>query len=61
MKLTELYKQTPVSRHAEIVVSGDRAFFENNEYLLVGDELVLIRDGKPINPDLAAIKKKLGI
>ena len=43
MNLVELYKQTPVKRHSEIIVSGERAFFDDEEYILQFDgELKLI-------------------
>jgi hypothetical protein len=29
MNMVGLYEQTPVERHQEIVVSGDRLFFDN--------------------------------
>ena len=69
MKLVELYKQTPVARHPEIIVSGERVFFDGEEYILQGDgELKLVRDEKALTTqiaslkaDLAAIKTKLGV
>ena len=32
MNLVELYKQTPVKRHSEIIVSSDRLFFDGEEH-----------------------------
>lgn len=62
MNLTELYKQTPVERHSEIVTSGDRLFFDNEEYLIRGDgELRLIRSQKGLEEKLALIDTKLGV
>jgi hypothetical protein len=44
MNLTELYEQTPVERHSEIVISGYRLFFGGEEYIVDSEgELKLIR------------------
>ena len=69
MKLVELYQQTPVARHSEIIISEDRLFFDNEEYILSPyGELKLVRDEKALTTqiaslkaDLAAIKTKLGV
>lgn len=44
MNLIQLYEETPVGRHSEIVISGDRLYFDNQEYIidLYGD-LNLVR------------------
>jgi len=34
MNLADLYAQTPVEKHHEIIVSGDRVFFEGEEFIL---------------------------
>lgn len=71
MNLKELYDQTPVAGHADILVSGDRVYVRSSEgveeYLLLPDgEIRLLRSDK-VNPiaglrqDLANIKAKLGI
>jgi hypothetical protein len=45
--LKELYDQTPVARHPEIVVSRERVFFNDEEYVIVGGgELRLVRSQK---------------
>lgn len=69
MNLAELYKQTPRERHQEIVVSGNRLFFDGEEYVIGGDgELRLIRSDKDVRQRIEAIlagvvalKSKLGI
>ena len=79
MNLKDLYEQTPVSQHASIVVSGDRVYVRTDdgtdEYLLRGQELVLMRSDKLVEEritkrletslggrmgDIAKIKAKLG-
>lgn len=61
MNLIELYEQTPVERHSEIIVSGDRLFFDDEEYFIQPDgELKLIRSNKSLEEGLAEIKGKLG-
>jgi len=62
MNITQLYAQTPVERHHEIIVSGDRLYFENQEYILGADgELKLARSQKGLEQGLAQIATKLGI
>ena len=70
MNIMELYAQTPVERHHEILVSGDRVFFENEEYVIDAEgELKLIRSqkglvlslSKELEQHLAQIETKLGI
>ena len=62
MNLIELYKQTPVARHSEIIVSGERVFFDSEEYVLQPDgELKLVRSEKELKQKLTAIEAKLPI
>lgn len=62
MNLVELYEQTPVEKHRDIVVSGDRVFLDDEEYVLTSDgELRLIHSDKESKADIKAIKSKLGI
>ena len=62
MNLVELYQQTPVKRHSEIIVSSDRLFFDDEEYILQPDrELKLVRSEKKLKQKLAAIEAKLAI
>ena len=62
MNIVELYKQTPVARHSEIIVSSDRLFFDGEEYVLQGDgELKFIRSEKELKQKLTAIEAKLPI
>lgn len=62
MRLPDLYQQTPVARHAEIVVAGDRVFFDGEEYLLQPDgNLRLVRSQKGVEQKLEQIAAKLGI
>jgi len=62
MNLVELYKQTPVKRHSEIIVSNERVFFDGEEYILQPDgELKLIRSGKNLKQKLTTIADKLGV
>ena len=52
----------PTERHAEIVVSGDRLFFEEEEHLIRGDgELRLVRSQRGLEEKLDRIETKLGI
>lgn len=66
MNLAELYEQTPVERHQDIKVVGDRVFIKDIdgdvvEYLLDGQgELWLVRSDKKLKGDVAAIKNKVG-
>ena len=48
MNLVQLYAQTPVERHHEIIVSGNRLFFDNEEHIIEGEEseLRLVRSDK---------------
>ena len=62
MNIVELYKQTPVKRHSEIIVSNERVFFDGEEYVLQPDgELKLIRSEKKLKQKLTAIEAKLPI
>lgn len=62
MNVAELYDKTPVERHQEIVISGDRLFFDGEEYIIRGDdELRLVRSQKGVEQKLAQITTKLGI
>ena len=62
MNLTQLYAQTPVDRHHEIVVSGGRLYFENEEYVLDGDgELKLVYSQNGLEQALAQIETRLGV
>jgi hypothetical protein len=61
MDLIQLYQKTPVERHPEIVVSGNRLYFEGEEYMLVGEEqeLKLIHSHKAIEERLDRIENTL--
>ena len=62
MNIVELYKQIPQDRHQEVVVSGDRLFFDGEEYIVEGEgELKLIRSQKGLEQRLAQIEAKLDI
>ena len=62
MNLVELYKQTPPERHQDIVISGDRLFFDGEEYVIEGDgELELVRSQKGLEQYLRQIGAKLGV
>ncbi len=66
MKLTELYAATPVEKHADIRVSGERVIVHSDdvyeEYLIDSSgELWLARSNRKEIQDIAAIKSKLGI
>lgn len=71
MNLTELYTETPVQEHGNIIVVGDRVYVRSadgtEEYVLLSNgEVKLVRSDKTnpmaaIRQDLAAIKTKLGI
>lgn len=66
MNLVELYAETPVERHKDIKVVGDRVFVRDAdgdiaEYLTLEDgELWLVHSNKALNEDLKAIRNKLG-
>lgn len=66
MNLVDLYEQTPVKRHRDIKVLGDRVLVKDTdgdiiEYLLLEDnELWLIRSDKKLKAAVEAIKKKVG-
>ncbi len=63
----ELYEQTPVKRHGDIKVVGDKILVKDangdvTEYLISeGDELWLVRSDREQKQDIKAIKSKLGI
>lgn len=67
MNLVELYEQTPVERHKDIKVVGDRVLVKDvdgsvDEYLISeSEELWLVRSDREQKQDLKAIKSKLGI
>ena len=62
MDLVQLYQQTPVARHPEIIVSNDRVFFDDEEYIIQPDgELKLVRSEKELKQKLTAIEAKLPI
>lgn len=62
MNLRELYDQTPAEHHHEIVVSGDRVFFNGEEYIIPDEgELKLIRSQKWLEQKLSQITTQLGI
>ena len=60
MNIVEFYAKTPVERHLEIVVSGDRLYFDNEEYvILANDELKLIHSHKELEKNIASVKATL--
>ena len=61
MNLIELYQQTPVARHSEIIVSSDRLFFDGEEYIITGidGELRLVRSEKELKQRLARIEDRV--
>ncbi len=62
MNLVQLYETTPVERHQEIVVSGGRLFFDNEEYTIKGDgELRLVHSHKELLNKVDQIRAKLGV
>ena len=67
MNIIELYEQTPVERHKDIIADGNRILVSDEEgditeYLLDGvGELWLVRSDKKLRADIAAIKSKLDI
>ena len=62
MNIVELYEKVPVARHSEIVVSGDRLYFEDEEYVSAADgELKLVHSQKKLEQRLARIETKLGV
>ena len=67
MNLNELYRLTPLERHGDIKVVGDRVFIKDaggtvDEYLIIrDDELWLIHSDREQKETLNAIKSKLGV
>lgn len=62
MKLTDLYQQQPPGRHQEIIVLGDRVFFDGEEFAIGADgELRLLRSQKALTQKIDAIRAKLGV
>ena len=61
MDLVQLYQQTPVARHPEIIVSNDRVFFDDEEYIIHQPdwEFKLIRSEKNLVQRLTVIGAKL--
>ena len=60
MNITELYDKIPVERHSEIVVSGDRLYFDGEEYAIRQDgELKLLHSHKGLEKDIASVKATL--
>lgn len=60
MNIVELYKQVPAERHSEIVVSGDRLFYDGEEYVIGDDgELKLVHSHKGVEQKL--VTTKLGV
>lgn len=66
MNLAELYEKTPIARHKDIKVSGDKVFVKDtdgsvDEYLVVDDgELWLVRSDREVKRDVKAIRDRLG-
>ncbi len=67
MNLTELYAATPVEKHGDIRVVGERVIVRSSdggydEYFLdASGELWLARSNRKEIQDFAAIKSKLGL
>lgn len=62
MNIVELYEQIPLERHQEIIVSGDRLFFDSEEYIIEGDgELKLVHSDKELLNKVDQIRTKLGV
>lgn len=50
MNIAELYEKMPVERHQEIVISGDKLFFDCEEFLIDRDgELRLVHSQKGLD------------
>ena len=66
MNIVELYEQTPVDKHGDVKVLGDKVFVRDadgnvTEYLILeDDELWLVRSDKALKADVKIIKDKLG-
>lgn len=61
MNLIELYQQTPVEKHKDIIVREDQVYIRDVDgarltYLIVDEELVPIA----VDKDVKDIKKKVG-
>ncbi|HEY40740.1 MAG TPA: hypothetical protein G4O18_02650 [Dehalococcoidia bacterium] len=60
MNIVELYELVPQERHSEVVVSGDRLFFDGDEYIIEGeDELRLVHSQKELEQQLTRIETRL--
>ncbi len=63
MNIAQLFASTPAARHAEIVVAGDRVFFENEEFIAEGEsrQLRLVRSDKALRQTVGQVAAKLGV
>ena len=62
MKIEDLYAQTPVDKHRDIIVLDGRLYFENEEYIIESnDELRLVHSQKQVEQQLDQIRTKLSI
>ncbi len=60
MNIVDLYKQTSVDKHPDIIVIGDRLFFDNEEYILSPDgDLRLLRSDKEMKQKIITIEANL--
>lgn len=62
MILKDLFDQTPVANHNEIVTQGDRVYHNGKEYLVDQDgKLTLIRDWGKTDTNIVNIATKLNV
>jgi hypothetical protein len=60
MTISELYSQIPPDKHHEVVVSGDRLYYDGDEYIIHSeDEITLIRTQKTLEQKLEEIKSSI--
>lgn len=59
MNIIELYQKVPTERHHEIVVTGDRLFYDEEEYFIdLEGNLVLIHSHKRLENRLETLVQK---
>ena len=60
MNIVELYEKAPVERHHEIIVAGDRLFYDGDEYLIdSAGELRLLHSHKGLAERLKRLEQQL--
>lgn len=62
MKLKDLYDSIPPAEHGQVLLSGDRVYYDGEEFIVGGDgELHLVHSHKALQERLDQIAAELGI